>query len=545
MNFWDALASRAGSSHSTLHCWSGHRFEAAPWSEVVRDAEAMTAGLRRAGVRPGATVATVLTNNGQVVRGFMAVWLAGGTIASLPVPARGMDVEEYATQLTSICRQLDPVMLLIEERLLGLIPPELGRRVVMRSWESLSGSGRVEPSPPNEDDVAFVQYSSGSTDEPRGCMLTPRAIAAQLEVVLDLAQGTPGEEVVVSWLPLSHDMGMFGCLLFSWAHDFDMCLSTPERFMFSPRSWFGDVADFGGTLSAGTNTALYLGARAYQSRRLPRELRLRSVIIGAERVEWGTLQRAREVLGPYGLREDALKPAYGLAEATLAVTAMPVGEAPCHVIVDPIALADGELRDLDPADPAATQIVSAGRPCRGVELPGASTDKVGPIHVRSPALATGYVGDPERTRERFRDGAFLTDDLGFVRDDYLYPVGRVDDVISISGRNVYAREIESAVDALDGVRRGCSTLVERRNGGAPTLTLLVELKHGLDDYRALAEHAASVAMAKAAVAVDECVFLEKGSLPKTPSGKIQRHRCRLMLDVERLEPLATINLAGS
>jgi fatty-acyl-CoA synthase len=540
-SLWEALESGSGSS--SLHCLDGEGAHSATWSEVAREARQMTAGMRRAGVVPGARVAAVLTNGPQVVRGILGVWLCGGAVASLPVPARGMDIEEYARQLTSICEQLGPVMLVIEEHLLGLLPESLCERVRVRAWESFAASGSIEPSPPQDDELAFIQYSSGSTSAPKGCMLSPRAIAAQLELVREMIEGRPGREVTVSWLPLSHDMGMFGCLLTPWVNDWDLYLSTPERFAFSPRTWFGDMARFGGTMTAGTNTALYMGARASR-RRLEGELAVRACIIGAERVEWQTLRLAVEALGPYGLREEALMPAYGMAEATLALTATPAREAPRRVVLDAVALADGELRELDPSDPVATSIVSAGRPCAGVELVGAGGERVSELRVRSPSLASGYLSEPQLTRERFRDGELVTGDLGFVRDGHLYPVGRVDDVISVAGRNVYAREIETAVDMLAGVRRGCSTIVEQRDGARARLTLLLESGEGGGDYRALADSAASVAMAKAAVPLDECVFLERGSLPKTPSGKIQRHRCRQMLAEDSLSPLARISLAS-
>lgn len=544
MNLWDSLTSKGVRSSSSLHCWVDGRLESARWSEVVRDAEAMTAGLRRVGVSPGTRVASVLTNGPQVVRGILGVWFAGGVLASLPVPARGMDMDEYGRQLALICEELDPVVLLLEERMLGALPQELARSVRICSWESLADSGRVEPSPPGDDDLVFVQYSSGSTSAPRGCMLTPRAITAQLELVMEMIEGRPGREVTVSWLPLSHDMGLFGCLLTPWAYDFELYLSSPERFMFSPRTWFGDIARFAATMTAGTNTALHLAARAYQSGRLEHELFVHACIIGAERVEWDTLRLVVETFQPYGFRQEMLMPAYGLAEATLAVTATPAREAPRHLVMDAIALADGQLREVGSEDPCATRLISSGVPCKGVGLPGAATDSLGEIRVSSRALASGYFADPEGTRERFREGEVLTGDLGFTREGYLYPVGRVDDVLSVGGRKVYSREIENAVDALDGVRRGCSTIVERRDGSSSSLMLFVEIKDGLDDYHSLAERAASVAMAKAAVALDTCVVLQKGSLPKTPSGKIQRHRCRQMLDTGRFEPLATIELVS-
>jgi fatty-acyl-CoA synthase len=201
------------------------------------------------------------------------------------------------------------------------------------------------------------------------------------------------------------------------------------------------------------------------------------------------------------------------------------------------------VEEVSPGSPSATRLVSAGVPGPGVELPDAPSDGVAEIKVRSPSLASGYFGRPDLTRERFRDGTLLTSDLGFVRDGHLYPVGRLDDVISIAGRNVYTSEVESAVDELEPVRRGCSTIVQAGEGSTGRCVLLVELKGRVRDYQALAEDAAALARAKAALAIDECVILPKGSVPKTPSGKIQRHRCEFMLRSGRFDPLATVELA--
>ncbi len=541
MNLWDALTTGVTPARGTMRC-SAAGFEAVDWAEIVADGEQMTAGMRRAGVEPGTRVAAVLLNTPLACRGLLGAWFAGATLASFPVSSRGMDTAEYVEQLRTLSAHLGQTVTFVDAATMDLLPEEVVRDTNMHSWESVAGSGKIEMTPPGDDDIAFIQYSSGSTSLPKGCMLTPRAIAAQLEMVIAFTGAEPGVSGWSSWLPLSHDMGLFGNFVFPMAYRLHLTLSTPERFAFSPRSWFEDAARFGAAYTSGTNTALHLAARVQRGRLPSRELVLRCVVLGAERIEWDTVQAALTAFGPAGLREEHFMPAYGLAEATLAVTACPFHEAPRQVAVDSVALADGLVREVDPAEEAATSIVSSGVPCAGVELPGLRPDVVGELRVRSPSLAAGYYGDQQRSSERFAGGELLTADIGFERDGHLYPIGRVDDVVSISGRKVYAREIEAAVDGLDGVRKGCTTIIERQLLGRPRLALLMEVGRGHTDYRGIAEAAATIAMRKGAVPLDECLFLKKGTLPKTPSGKIQRYRCRQLLEARRLVPTATVEL---
>lgn len=539
-SLWETLLSEG---RSRLHCWAEDRFVTADWATVLGDARRMTAGLARLGVRPGTVVPAILTNSPAAVRGLLAVWLAGGAVASLPVPNRAMEMDEYAGQLRMLCGLVDSPALLTDAALIPLLPEPTRAAVRAASWESIEDSGAAAERPPDLDALAFVQYSSGSTRQPKGCRLTPRTIEAQLNLIRHMMRATPGEETVVSWLPLSHDMGMFGCLLFSLMYDFHFVLSSPQRFALSPRTWFGDMADFGGTMSAGTNTGLFLAVRGRSRRGLRRPLALRTAVIGAERVERATLLAAADAFGPDGMPLSALMPAYGMAEATLAVTATTAMQTPRFLSVDTMELAEGHVSEVPPDQPASTWLVSCGPPCLGVSLAPLEACGLGEVVVRSPSLADGYLADEELTRQRFTADGFRTGDLGFMRDGELYIVGRSDDMISVGGRNVFVREIELAMDTLEPVRYGCSAIIDLGwSGEANRLVLITELRKTTVDYSAFADAAARVAMAKAGIVLHECVFLRRGVIPKTPSGKIQRFRCRQLLLADALERIATVNL---
>ncbi|WP_024804905.1 AMP-binding protein [Nocardia sp. BMG51109] len=548
MNLWQKLIADARSYDSCARFWVDNDYVSATWGDLVAEAQRTVPALRRLGVGPGSRIAVVLANGPGAARALAAGWMAGAAVASLPVRVAGTDAAAYAEQLRSICDHLEPVVLLADSATLAALPQPLHHTVPAYSFESLPADGTAaDPTPPGDDDVAFIQYSSGSTGTPKGCMLTPRAIAAQLDMLAQLTAAEPGE-TGATWLPWSHDMGLFGGLLSGWWNDVTTYYSTPQRFLMSPRTWFEDIARYGAHYTAGSPTALQVAARvtALRAKHLPGSLgQLKAAIIGAERVHWEVLEDAVANLGRFGLRRQALMPAYGLAEGTLAVTATPMDEEPRFVAMDSVALAAGRLRRAAPDDPAATRVVSAGPVCRGMELiePEPGGDRLAPIRFRSQSLATGYYGDPTRTAEHFVDGVFDTSDLGFVIDGHLYPVGRSDDMISVAGRNVYLREVEKAIEEANDLRFGCSTVVDARLPGRSRLTLLVETGGARVDHGAVARRAATAAMSAAALPLDECVFLRRNALPRTPSGKIQRHRCRQLLAEGGFAPVASVQLA--
>ena len=536
MDLWKALTSRTG--QGALLAWGESGFVETPWRDVAAEADGIAATLRRAGVRPGRNVAVLLTNTPATVPGLLGIWLAGGTIASLPVLTPGMDRPTYARHIGSLLDKLDAPLVIAEDRLLETLPGSWPSR----SWESLRGGGRLgDASPPGDDEPAYIQFSSGSTSTPKGCVLTPRAIAAQLELILNFSGGRPGEEVVSSWLPLSHDMGMFGCTLLSWAYDYRLVLSSPERFLLSPRTWFGDMARYGATMTAGTSTALYLATRVQRSSPLPQPLKLRVCIAGAERVDAAILRQVATTFGPYGLAPGALMPAYGLAEATLAVTASPAGRGASVVSVDGISLAAGEVVDAAPDDPAAVPIVSTGPPCQGVTVSLDEPGRLSQIRVTSPSLASGYFADEERTREVFTPDGLRTGDLGFLRDGELYVVGREDDMLSVAGRNVYAREIEGAIDAHESVRKGCVILVDVPAGGRRELVMLAEPKRAETDYDGFAEHAAKEVMDKAAWRSPSACSYRRARCPRH-QRKDPAVTVRQLLEQRALAPVARIVL---
>jgi fatty-acyl-CoA synthase len=509
-----------------LQFWSEEGIEDYSWDRWRAEAERAATGLRAAGVERGEAVGCLLTNTSDVCAGAIGVWLAGGTIVSLPTPARGMAIEVYLSQLHGISETMGLRLMLAEETYAGLLR-EHGPDVEVISFESLGADGPAPDDPPGADDLAFVQYSSGSTSNPRGCLLTAGAISAQLQMLAEAIDLDPEHDSGVSWLPLSHDMGFFGTVMLVYAQGLSGRITPPERFLRSPRTWFEDCAEIQATMTVAPNFALELAARA-ADQHPPAPFPMRNCILGGERLEPSTLEKALEVLGPCGLDGSSLAPAYGLAEAVLAVTLSPAGQAPRQLNVDAEALAGGRVEPLDGSAslPPAQTLVSSGRPLAGVELRIEGDRDQGEICIRTPTLAQGYAGDPETTARHFVDGELKTRDLGFVHDGELYVQGRIDDILVVGGRNISALDVESRVCSKAPVRAGCCALIDVDRDQNVELVMLAEAKQDAPEPERTAAAIRDVAMSTAGVRVDECIILPRGSLPKTPSGKIQRYRCR-------------------
>ncbi|MGH2982199.1 MAG: AMP-binding protein [Solirubrobacterales bacterium] len=526
-----------------LQAWNGDGFDDYEFDQWRSAAERAAAALRAKGVVRGQPVGCLLTNFFPAYAGAIGIWRAGGAIVSLPTPARGMAIEIYLSQLREISKAMELRLLLAEENYAGLLREHGPEGVDVASFESLDAPGPAPDEPPGPDDLAFVQYSSGSTSNPRGCMLSARAIEAQIDLLAEAIDLDPERDWGVTWLPISHDMGFFGTLMLDWAKGLSGLLAPPERFLRSPQTWFEDCARTQATMTVAPNFALALAARTAKVA-APEPFPMRNCILGGERIEPSTIETALEILGPSGLDGSALTPAYGMAEAVLAVSVSPTGQAPRMLSVDRDALSEGRVEPVDePAPSQAVQtLVSSGRPLPGVEVRTGGESEQGEILIRTPSLASGYGGDPETTAERFVDGELRTHDLGFVHEGEVYVQGRLDDVLVVGGRNISALDVEARVASSAPVRPGCCALVDVARDGKVALVILAEVADDAPEPRRTAAGIRDAAMSTAGIRVDECIILPGGTLPKTPSGKIQRFRCRELFDSGGVPPEAQTGL---
>jgi fatty-acyl-CoA synthase len=526
-SLWQPFERERGNPN-LLRVWTQRDYVSWSWEDWHGKARGVAAGLRSHGVGPGDRVACLLSNSPGSCATVLGTWLAGGCVVSLPLPARGMSPDAYLRQLRLIINDAEPTVMCADGDLVGLLTDaELTVRLV--AYEQLERAGaNVEALQPM-DRPAVIQYSSGSTGAPKGCVLSAGSIAWQLEALQRALEIDADTDVGVVWLPLSHDMGLFGCLLLTYWTGHPLVLGTPQRFLTQPHTWLQDCAHFGATITASPPFGLAFATRV--AARLPAvKTPMRRVIIGGERIEPGVLDAAG-ALAPWGFSRSTLVPAYGLAEAVLAVTMAPLARGPRVIEVDADDLAQGRVTLADPnPDPgrgsATTAITSVGTPLAGVTVSTGDDGTVGQIRVESPGLADGYFNDPTRTAERFGPSGVNTRDLGFVLDDELFVAGRADDLMTIAGRNVYAHEIENAIAALDGVRAGNCAVVDVAGSDTRRVVAILEPRDHHPELSSLAGRVGATALRASGVRIEECVFLARGQLPKTPSGKIQRYRCR-------------------
>jgi acyl-CoA synthetase (AMP-forming)/AMP-acid ligase II len=470
---------------------------------------------------PGECVAMLLAPSIECVSALIGAWRAGLVVASLPLPGRGMVVADYAALVRACCEAAGAREILVER---DLAEGFSGAGLPVVAFDAVLECGQGGRR--SESGGGLVQFTSGSTSRPKGIRLSPSAIVANVDQIIagaSLARGA----VCCSWLPLSHDMGLVGCLLTPLVGAspdrcgaFDTVLLRPEEFVADPGGWLRAATESRATASAMPNLGLELAARhlARTTERFDLSA-LRTLIVGAERVRPATLRRFAAAAERHGLHPTALTPAYGLAEATLAVAMKPYGTTWRGASVDGASLGDGTWCPSDDGD--AQEVTSVGPPLPGshVRIESPEDRSVGELWIRTPSLLSGYAGAPSP----LRDGWLPTADLGTFERGELFVVGRADDRICVGGRNLFAPELESAVESHPLVRTGACVAVPDE-GGRYRILAEPRSEASREALRSGAIEIRAALAARFRSAPSGVAFVRRGELPKTPSGKLQRRR---------------------
>ncbi len=537
----------------------GEREACFTYAELDRRARLIAALLQAYGAG-GERVMLVFPPGLEFVAGFYGCMYAGAV--AVPVyPPHPVRLDQTLPRFLAVARDARPVAVLTTAALLPIAEgvltaaPELA---TMRWLASEASSDRAEREwrdpGAGRDSLAFLQYTSGSTAAPKGVMVSHGNIMANAQM-FGTALGFAPRANNVSWLPLYHDMGLIGNMLGPMYYDVHAVLMSPLEFLKKPLRWLQAVSRFKAYCSGGPNFAYDLCVRRIRPEdRAGLDLSSWKIAFnGAEPVRQATLTSFAETFAECGFQPEALYPCYGLAEATLFVSGK-VPAAPhlhCHVEVS--ALERDRVVAATPSTPDARALVGCGQAWLGEKVVivdpetciACPPDRVGEVWVSGPSVAQGYFRRPEESKRTFQahlstgEGPFLrTGDLGFLMKGELFIAGRLKDLIIIEGRNLYPQDIELAVEQSHAAYRpGCCAAFAVEVSDKERLVVLAEVEQRWRRGRdAAATHATpGEELVKAAtravseqyeVRVHEIVLLEAGSIPKTSSGKIQRHACR-------------------
>ncbi|MGC1511972.1 MAG: AMP-binding protein [Acidimicrobiales bacterium] len=520
--------------------------EQVTWAQFHDEARSMAAAMQARGVGPGSHVGLLGPTSRSLVTAIQATWLSGAAVVVLPLPMRMGSIEEFVAQTRVRLASADIDLLLIDPDLAPFVEPIPGDPPMALFAEV---TGRVPSSafvrPADDlDALAILQFTSGSTSDPKGVMLPHRQVGANLDAI---AMGTaldPDVDVLVSWLPLYHDMGLIGLMSLGMTTGTDLVLAAPQDFLAAPLRWAEWFDRYHGTATAGPNFSYSLLARALGRAPGLDLSRWRIALNGAEPIDPVTVEAFCAAGAAHKLDPRAVFPAYGMAEAVLAVSFPEPFSGMSVDVVDRRVLEDNNFAAaMVPGSEGSRSLVKLGRAVKGLELRIVDTGgnplierEVGEVQVRGASVTPGYYKRPDATADAFEGEWLHTGDLGYFAEGELVVCGRSKDMIIVGGRNVFPEDVERAVSEVDGVRAGnvIAFGVEGRKG-KESIIVVAETK--MNDTAATRRLVAERVLAAVGLPASEIVLVEPGTIPKTSSGKLQRSLCRTRYLGEELEPV--------
>jgi fatty-acyl-CoA synthase len=513
------------------------------WSEVHERARRIAGGLATAGVGHGDAVPVLAGAPAEIAPAGQGVWMRGASLTMLHQPTPRTDLRRWAEETAAVIKMIGAKTVVISDPFMAAAPllSQLDMRVL--TVEQLLGSHPIDPIETDDDDVALLQLTSGSTGSPKAVQITHRNVVSNAEAMFIGADVDIDTDVIVSWLPLFHDMGMTGFLTVPMYFGAELVKITPIDFLRDTLLWAKLIGKYKGTMTAAPNFAYTLFARRLRKLAQPGQFdlsTLRWALSGAEQVEPADVEEFCEAGKPFGLRPEAILPAYGMAETTVAVSFTECGAGLVVDEVDADLLA--ALHRAVPATKGKTRrLATLGPLLNGLEARVVDDDGnilpargVGVIQIRGEPVTAGYAtmgGFVSALDER---GWYDTGDLGYLTEiGHLVVCGRVKDVIIMAGRNIYPTDIERAAGRVSGVRPGCAVAVRLDAGRSrETFAVAVESNNWQDpaEVRRIEHQVAHEVVAEVDVRPRNVVVLEPGMVPKTPSGKLRRTHTLALVD---------------
>ena len=533
--FTDKMFHSAMTSSKGMVTGEPHEPVRHPGREVHERAARIAGGLAAAGVGLGDAVGVLAGAPVEIAPTAQALWMRGASITMLHQPTPRTDLVHWAADTTNVIEMIDAKAVVISEPFLVAGPVLAERGITVLTVEDLLAADPIEPVETSEDDVALMQLTSGSTGSPKAVVITHRNIYSNAEAMFLGADYDVTTDVMVSWLPCFHDMGMVGFLTIPMYFGAELVKVTPMDFLRDTLLWAKLIDKYKGTMTAAPNFAYALFGKRLRRQAKPGEFdlsTLRFALSGAEPVDPADVEDLLEAGKPFGLRPGAILPAYGMAETTLAVSFSKCGEGLVVDEVDADLLA--ALRRAIPATKGNTRrLATLGPLLHDLEARIVDEDGnvlpargVGIIELRGESLTPGYITMGGFVAAQDENGWYDTGDLGYLTEEgHVVVCGRVKDVIIMAGRNVYPTDIERAAGRVEGVRPGCAVAVRLDAGHSrETFAVAVESNAWEDpvEVRRIEQQVAHEVVREVDVRPRNVVVLGPGTIPKTPSGKLRR-----------------------
>jgi fatty-acyl-CoA synthase len=525
------------------------------WPQVHDRARRMTVDLIGSGCRHGTAVAVLAGEPALIAPAAQAVWLAGGSVTMLHQPTPRTNLAEWAEDTVRVLKMIGSRLVLLGSPFDALGDVLTARGIAVRALDSLGAEVVGDAAPPevdhDEDDTALLQLTSGSTADPKAVRITHRNLYANMTAMVTVSELRVDADVMVSWLPLFHDMGMVGFLTVPMTVGLELVTVTPADFLRRPLLWAELISKYRGTVTAAPNFAYaVLGRQLSRAEGASLDLSsMRFALNGAEPIDPDAVAAFTAAGARFGLRPECVVAAYGMAETALGVSFAPLDTG---LEVDTV---DAEALE---ADRRAIPVAREARPVRrfpllGPPLPGLAARvvdahgrvlgdrEVGGIQLRGESVTPGYLTMDGPRNPRDDEGWLDTGDQGYLADGMVVVCGRLKDVIIMGGRNIYPTDIERAAGEVDGVRAGNAVAVRLDPGASggglgsgsrrESFAVAVESRRAGDaeaEERIRKQVTARVVRSVGARPA-RVVVLAPGSLPKTPSGKLRRAATKQLL----------------
>jgi len=507
------------------------------YGELIAEADRLARGMHRLGARRGDRVGLVLHRARDFVPAFLGCVRAGFIAVPLYPPLTLGQLTSWAETTGRMLATAQASLLLADSAVaytLRNLPDQVPSLRDVVSMDDLPDGGELSHSPASDDQVVFLQFTSGSTSAPRGVRVTHGSLWANAHAIMVDGLGASPDDRGVSWLPLYHDMGLIGFVMSPLVTRTPVTFISTLDFLKRPEVWIRTLSEDRGTISFAPNFGYALAARRTRSTEGLDLSAIRVLGCGAEPIQPDAIQGFFERFSKVGLKPSAFLACYGLAETTLAVT---FAEMQDELKLNHPELESGPSNDAHDKPSGIHRlerripVVSCGRPLprHRVSILGADSEplperRLGEVFVEGPSVTDGYWNDEEATKRVFVNGGVKTGDLGYILDGELYVTGRLKDTIIVRGRNYDPTPIEVAAGRVDGVRTGNVAAFSLSGDLTERIVVAAEYREGNLD--AIESNIVRAVQRDVGLTVSEVVLIEAGSLPKTTSGKLQRSATR-------------------